>query len=240
VRVRCRAVLVDAAGVLVLPDPGMVAAALAPVGIAVASEQLERSHYVAVRRLDRDDGAPGRPYAYFAALVRALGAREASVPAAVQALAELEDRDRSGQVLWSRPVARARETLDGLATAGVPVAVVTNSDGHAAENLREAGICQVGPGPGARVAAIIDSALVGAAKPDPAIFAVALEAVGVPAFAAVHVGDTIFADVAGARAAGVEAVHVDPHRLCRAADHRHVRSLGGLHRHVAAAGPGVR
>ncbi len=82
---------------------------------------------------------------------------------------------------------------------------------------------------------MIDSAIVGASKPDPAIFRVALDCAGVDAAAALHVGDMLCADVDGAAQAGIPAVHLDPTRACRAHDHRHVRSLAGIWRHVAPA-----
>ena len=53
---------------------------------------------------------------------------------------------------------------------------------------------------------IVTSAEAGARKPAPAIFEQALELAGVPADDAIHVGDTLDEDVAGARAAGIEPV----------------------------------
>lgn len=53
---------------------------------------------------------------------------------------------------------------------------------------------------------IIVSSEVGAAKPDPTIFRIALDELGVAAEDAWHVGDSLSADVAGARAAGMTAV----------------------------------
>ena len=53
---------------------------------------------------------------------------------------------------------------------------------------------------------IVTSAGAGARKPAPAIFEQALELAGVPAGDAIHVGDTLEEDVAGARAAGIEPV----------------------------------
>ncbi|MBV9607383.1 MAG: HAD-IA family hydrolase [Solirubrobacterales bacterium] len=53
---------------------------------------------------------------------------------------------------------------------------------------------------------IVTSAAAGVRKPSPAIFAQALELAGVGAGEAVHVGDTLDEDVAGARAAGIEPV----------------------------------
>jgi len=46
------------------------------------------------------------------------------------------------------------------------------------------------------------------AKPDPAIFRIALRALGASANAVVHVGDDPIADVQGARATGLRAVLV--------------------------------
>ncbi len=54
--------------------------------------------------------------------------------------------------------------------------------------------------------AIVTSAGAGARKPSPAIFEKALALVGVPAGEAIHVGDTLDEDVAGARAAGIDPV----------------------------------
>ena len=54
----------------------------------------------------------------------------------------------------------------------------------------------------------VTSAAVGAAKPAPEIFAHALALAGVGASGAVHVGDTLSEDVAGARACGIEPVLV--------------------------------
>jgi putative hydrolase of the HAD superfamily len=53
--------------------------------------------------------------------------------------------------------------------------------------------------------AVIISGEAGVAKPDPAIFALAAEAAGVPLAAAWHVGDSLAADVAGARNASLGA-----------------------------------
>ena len=77
---------------------------------------------------------------------------------------------------------------------------------------------------------ILDSAVVGVAKPDPAIFRLALDALGVPADRSVlHVGDSLRYDVAGALAAGLQPVHMDPYGFCPAPDgHPHVRNLAEL------------
>ena len=55
----------------------------------------------------------------------------------------------------------------------------------------------------------VSSATVGAAKPSPAVFLAALELAGCQPGEAVHVGDSMANDVAGAHAAGIRAVLVD-------------------------------
>jgi putative hydrolase of the HAD superfamily len=229
-RIPCRAVLLDAAGVIVLPDRALVAGALAGVGIEIDPAAVAPAHYRAVRRLDR---APSEHGGYLHALCEALGVPAARLPVAASALAELEDRRTRARVLWSEPTPGALRTIAALRHAGVAVLVVTNSDGHAAENLRDAGICDTAPGAAATVTAVIDSAVVGAAKPDPRIFDVALRTARVPPGAAVHIGDTLRADVDGALAAGIVPIHLDPGRACRG-EHRHVRSLAGVWQHVRA------
>ena len=83
---------------------------------------------------------------------------------------------------------------------------------------------------------ILDSAVVGVAKPDPEIFRLALDALDVPAGGTVlHVGDSLRYDVAGALAAGLQPVHMDPYRLCSAPDgHPHISSLAELARALTA------
>ena len=83
---------------------------------------------------------------------------------------------------------------------------------------------------------IVDSAVVGVAKPDPRIFGFALDALGVPAgHTVLHVGDSLRYDVAGALAAGLRPVHMDPYQLCPRPDgHLHVSSLAALAELVGA------
>jgi putative hydrolase of the HAD superfamily len=231
-RLAASAVFVDAGGVIVLPHRGLVAAALAEVAVEIDADMVAASHYRAVRALDRGAGPSGAA-GYREALCRALAVPSHRREAAVAALARLADRRASSAIMWSEPAPGALETLHALHRVGVPVLVVTNSDGHGEENLRDAGICQTGPGAGARVSAVIDSTRVGVTKPDPGIFHRALEHAGVNAAEAVHIGDMLSTDVAGARAAGIAPVHLDPTRGCRDRSHRHIRGLSGLWRHIA-------
>jgi putative hydrolase of the HAD superfamily len=85
------------------------------------------------------------------------------------------------------------------------------------------------------VACVVDSHVVGVAKPDPRIFEPALAALGLPASPRVaYVGDTVFYDVRAAAAAGLTPLLHDPFGF-HAADphpsgpHRTLPSLDALH-----------
>ena len=65
---------------------------------------------------------------------------------------------------------------------------------------------------------ILASGEVGIHKPDPGIFSVALERVAAKAESSVYIGDNYWADVVGARLAGVTPVLYDPHHLFTEAD----------------------
>ncbi len=123
--------------------------------------------------------------------------------------APLRDADGCFDALWShyagagawRARPGARETLQALRARGRLTAVVSNFDRRLPALLEALDL-----------AAALDSVVLpsdaGAAKPDPRIFAFALARLGVPAAAAVYVGDDRAHDVEGARGAGLRAVDV--------------------------------
>jgi putative hydrolase of the HAD superfamily len=89
--------------------------------------------------------------------------------------------------------------LGSARTRGVKLIVVSNWDVSLHDVLARLGVSPLLHG-------VVTSAEYGARKPDPSIFGGALELAGVPAAKAVHVGDSLEDDVAGARAAGIEPV----------------------------------
>lgn len=92
--------------------------------------------------------------------------------------------------------------LAALRARGVRTAVVSNWDCALEGHLEAIGLRE-------SVDAVVVSAVVGAAKPDPAIFAAALAALGADARDALHCGDDPDCDVRGARDAGCRAVLLD-------------------------------
>lgn len=224
------AVLLDVGGVFALPHPDRLQEAL---GVDPDEGGAARAHYAGAAAMDglgKDEWG-----AYLTAY-----AREAGVPSSRLrvVLPALRRAFADGTDVWSWFVPEAVAALARLAATGVALAMVSNSDGTVERLLRDNAICQVGEGRGTPVAAVVDSHVVGVAKPDPAIFRRALDVLGVEAASAVHVGDTVHSDVSGARAAGVRPVHLDPYRFCPLDDHDHVTSLAAVVALVDGAGAG--
>ncbi len=216
----------------------MLRLGLEPVGAEPTAEALDRAHYAGLAALDAGFLVTGALNwrQYDAAVARIVGVPEDRI---VEAVAGLEAAWRQGRG-WHRQVPGALEGLRQLADTGVPLGLVSNADGTVADQLMTEQVCQVGAGEGVAVSVVIDSTVVGVEKPDPRIFALALDALGIPAdlrSSVVHVGDSLFADVRGARAAGLRPLHLDPYGDCPgpAGDHEHVRSLAEVAQLVQAA-----
>jgi putative hydrolase of the HAD superfamily len=219
------AVLIDVGGVLLLPDHDRIAAALAQADVHVDRDLLDHAHYAGVAALDQfTEGDREIWVRYNRAFARACNTPEDALDDAVE---HLLNEFATGAV-WSRIIPGSVEALQDLAALDVKLAIVSNADGDTEQRLRELGICQIGPGPGVEMAAILDSTVVGVAKPDPRIFELALDSLDVPAESTMHVGDTPGADVDGARAAGVHPVLLDPFELHTDLDVERVGSLADV------------
>jgi len=188
-----RAVLLDALGTTVrlLPpweriDPALVAG-IAPERVRAAF-RAEMTYYAAHAHeaSDRERLAELRRHC-----ARLLGdglGREVTVTALM------------GSIVFAA-YADAIPVLDELRADGLRLVCVSNWDCELPAVLERVGLA-------ARFDAVVASALAGARKPDPAIFARALELAGCDATAAIHVGDSDD-DVAGAGAAGIDVLRID-------------------------------
>jgi putative hydrolase of the HAD superfamily len=238
------AVLLDAGGVLVLPDPVAARRLLEPYGAEPDDDTVFRAHYAGMREVDR----MGRPdwHAVDRVVAAVAGVAPEQIEEALSAIERLY-RDEP----WV-PVEGAAASMLALEATGLRLAVVSNATGTMEKMLLEHRICGVEGIENeamAKVAVIIDSHVVGVEKPDPRIFDLALDEVGVPADRCCFVGDSVHFDVQGARGAGLLPVHVDPYGFCPDADHDHVTGLadvvaafagfGGHHR-AGSPGPGGR
>ena len=223
------AVVFDMGGVFVVPNPDAMVGILAEVGISLAdaTPRAAAAHYRGVRALT--DVLATRSFReheldvweiYDRSFFPTLGVAEDEVDHAVAARARQRSAGQSNQI-WTHRLTENIAAFAALVAVGIPTAIVTNNDGTAVEQCHDLGICQIGPGPLPEVAAIVDSTVVGIAKPDPAIFAPALDALDVAPGRALYIGDTVHADVHGATAAGMPVVQLDP--LDLHADHHHAR-----------------
>jgi putative hydrolase of the HAD superfamily len=233
------AILLDAGGVLIFPQPDLLRAPLRALGLSLDELAFERAYYQAMALQDAAGTPPGPAWwhDYLTRYLAGCGVPGDRCPEmAAGLLTSIAGRP------WSRVGPGVMAGLRALAALGLPMAVVSNSGGTVQSELAGLGVCYV-PGDqnqeepdGVPVSVVVDSGVVGIAKPDPAIFGIALEALGLPASGTVlHVGDSLRYDVAGARAAGLRPVHLDPHGFCPAPDgHLHVRTLTGLARLIEA------
>ncbi len=216
-RAAVSAVVLDAGGVLLLPDPQAFRDRLAPFGVTPDDDSCRRAHYRSTAEIDRM-GRADYPQAD-RAIATALGVRPRDIDAAADAINEVYMKDPFV------PIDDVAEQLCRLQDAGVRLAIVSNATGKVEADLARHRICAVDSADCAVVEIVIDSHVVGVEKPDPTIFAIALDALQLPADRCIYLGDSVHFDVNGARGAGIEALHVTPYGECGADDHAHVRSV---------------
>ena len=234
------AVVFDIGGVFAVRDPELIRTGMANGGFTLPgeAETFVRAHYEGVAalaaampnhtkdgHLDEYDPAFWRNYEI--AYLTALGVVSERIDEALQAM-KTEVFEKLSPPIWRHLLDDNIRGFHRLIDAGVPVAIVSNNDGSAERQMLDFGICQVGPGPLRAVAAIVDSGVVKVAKPNPAIFQPALDALRTPAFKTLYVGDTFHADVVGARNAGMPVVQLDPYGLHAGFDHARMSGVSSL------------
>jgi putative hydrolase of the HAD superfamily len=188
-----RACLIDALGTTVrlLPpwerlDPELVAG-IEPERVRAAFTA-EMTHYAAHAHEARDAASLAELRRVCAGILgRGLG-REVSVEAMMAAISFEAFDD-------------AAPALTALREAGLTLVCVSNWDYELDRVLERVGLA-------GRFDGVVVSAVAGTRKPDPAIFARALEVAGCDAAEAVHVGDSDD-DAAGAEAAGIGFLRID-------------------------------
>jgi putative hydrolase of the HAD superfamily len=155
---------------------------------------------------------------------RSAAALREALPQAAAGLPLAPLTDALLAALRFRPFPEVPVVLARARTRGIRLVVVSNWDVSLHDVLDETGLSPLLDG-------VVTSAELGVGKPDPAIFARGLALAAVDAADALHVGDGVEADVAGARAAGIAALLLsrdgaDPPRGVRAI--RSLRELPGL------------
>jgi putative hydrolase of the HAD superfamily len=194
---RIEAVLLDSFGTLVAmepPAPRLAGALGVPLEDAERAFRAEIDYYVEHHIEGRDEESLSALRDRCASVIRdSLGLRDADLS---RVRAAMLDSIRFSAYPDAAPALRE------LRARGLRLVVASNWDCSLPEVLERAGLASLLDG-------IVSSAMVGAAKPEPALFEAALEVAGRPADSALHVGDSLSKDVAGAARAGIAAVLLD-------------------------------
>lgn len=221
---RFDAILFDAGGVLVLPDPTVLAPLLAPYGGSTVINDHRRAHYAAMADKSRAGATEKHWGSYNSAYVRSLGVAPEHMAHAVEAL----ELTRNAH-LWRWPIPDTMAALATFAERRVPMGVVSNASGQIEAELRRGRICQVGAGDGVEMRCVIDSEVVGVSKPDPRIFEFALEHfVEFERTRIAYIGDSVTMDIKGAGSAGLHPILVDPYDDHAGADFERICSVADL------------
>jgi putative hydrolase of the HAD superfamily len=214
-------VLLDAGGTLISIDYDRLRAVAEPFGPRPTDRELDEAE--ARARAWADAGVRARLSmrelwdGYFGRILGSVGLPECHLSMCLDELWRLHHE----KGLWRRPIPGAREVLERLHAAGKRLAVVSNAEGQVEQDLQEAGFADL-------LETVIDSEVVGVSKPDPRIFAIALERLDATAGDAVYVGDVPAYDVDGAAAAGMPAILLDPHSIHDGVEATRIRGLHEL------------
>jgi putative hydrolase of the HAD superfamily len=163
-----------------------------------------------------DAGAADVWVGMYSLLCRRLGIDEGEAPQLARAV-----YDSFGSPTRWRAYADVLPAFRRLRSSGVKVGIISNWD-----TRLEAVLCGIGVGE--LVDTIVCSAVEGLHKPDPRIFELACARAGVRADRSAHVGDHMYADVVGARAAGMMPVLIDRHGLTDGASSGEVARISSL------------
>lgn len=209
-----RTVLFDAGNTLLHIDYPFVAEVLTDHGHPRTVEEVRVAEYAAKAAIDEFlvplvgaaesvegllwPGDRERP-SYFAVALGRLGIHGDDAVPVLEALRRHNEED----CLWRVIEPDTIDVLDGLRRRGLKLGVVSNADGRIEADIARRGL-------GSHFETVVDSHVVGVEKPDPTIFAIALNRMNVPAEEALYVGDVFAIDILGARRAGMQAVLIDP------------------------------
>ena len=205
---RPRAIFFDAGNTLLRINYAAIAAALADLGVSVASAAVQRAEWRARVRLDTELFADRRASTesrttlgrYLEHVLEGVGVTDDAV---LHAMAEWRIRYNPPVGIFDTLEPSAPAALAAAREAGLAIGVISNSNGSIASLLDSLGL-------GSFLDFVLDSFVVGVEKPDPRIFRMALERARVDAPDAVYVGDLYSVDVVGARSVGMSAILLDP------------------------------
>lgn len=199
---RPRALFLDAGDTLIFLSAPAVAEVLAAQGQQVAAEAIQRALHPAKRRYQQHlvDGSSHEDG--WSVLVRALLTESGVAPGRADALLPSLREAHMDFNFWRRVPDELPAALERARDAGIRLGIISNSEGKLESVLVRVGIRE-------HFEHVIDSALVGTQKPEPAIFHLALEQFGVAPSEAVYAGDIPEVDVHGAHGVGMHGALID-------------------------------
>jgi HAD superfamily hydrolase (TIGR01549 family) len=214
-------VLLDAGGVLLDLDFRYLRRLCRAYGVQTDEQTLSR--YEATARVDVHRAVAGggrvsdmwRDYFHF--ILGHVAVPVDDQPAIIDSLWEAHQKFG----LWNVAIDGAVETVSHLKQAGYRIGVVSNAEGRVAQDLDSAGFKGL-------FETVVDSHHVGVEKPDPRIFKIAMERMGVRPETTIYVGDVPAVDVEGAKAAGIAPLLIDRHDLYEGIDAPRLKSIGEL------------
>ena len=220
---KLKALLFDFGGTLAFLDYELLAREFSREGRKLDALALEHAEYVGRRAIDRilmsgNAGVISSYVEFFREWMRAAGIPEDEI----QAHGDRFTAIHREATLWRVVRPGTLEALERLKSAGYKLAIVSNAEGQVASDAGRFGLAPF-------FDTIIDSHVVGVSKPDPRIFHIALERLGVGPNEARFAGDIYSIDVLGARAAGIEARLIDQHQRYDWVDHHKIKHIAEIH-----------
>ncbi len=214
--------LLDAGGTFLFVDQGYLSELTAQHGFQVEARRFYEEHYRLAHWFDTYVSThrrflPGLSEPYSQLLFRLAGLSDEAAKQAAE-IAEARHEQRN---LWEFTFPWTVETLDQLRDEEYRMSVISNSDGRVEEqlhNLEMRGYFEQ----------VYDSEVVGVEKPQPGIYELALNDLGLQPEEAVFVGDMFYIDIWGANRTGIPGLHLDPLGLYEEWPGAHIQDLRQL------------
>ncbi len=223
---KLKALLFDFGGTLAFLDFELLAREFSREGRKLDALALEHAEYAGRAAIDRHLMSEGNSQAtaaayemFFRGWMTAAGIPEEEFRECAARFGAIHRE----ATLWRVVRPGTFEALEAFKSAGYKLAIVSNAEGQVESDAKRFGLAPY-------FDVIIDSHIVGVAKPDPRIFQITLERLGVAADEVRFAGDIYSIDVEGARAAGIEARLVDQHRRYTWVEHEKIRHIAEMDR----------
>ncbi len=208
-------VLFDYGNTLAHLDHAFIAATLGEHGHTVTPHAVHEADHAAKRWVDRLVAARragsdcDRRLSYFGMILETLGVDAARADLVTRKL----DAAHAAECLWRVVAEDTASVLDRLRARGYRLGIISNADGRVSGDLDRNGLA---------------AHFVGVEKPDPRIFALALQRMGARAEEAMYVGDVHSIDIDGAERAGLIGALLDPLGLYDDVPCLHIGTLADL------------